>query len=103
MTSDDIKVLRNTIDSQQNQIKHVIDMINEWAKWAVTINNVLTQHEDKISYLEKTLNGLIVSRNCITCFGFGLHTDKRPMEQMDAIHGMRTIPCPECGANLNGK
>ena len=70
--------------------------------WSVTVNKEIVEHGDKISYLQKALRNLTVAKNCISCFGYGLHTDKRPMEQMDAIHGMRTIPCPECNANLNG-
>ena len=100
MTSDN---LENAVDAMQGQIKQLVDICNRWATWCVNCQKVIEEQDEKISYLEKTLNGVLVSRNCITCFGYGLHTDRKPMEQMDAIHGMRTIPCPECGANLNGK
>jgi len=70
--------------------------------WSAHATKQIEIQDDKISYLEKTLNSLLVTKRCVSCFGYGLHTDRKPMEQMDAIHGMRTIPCPECGANLNG-
>ena len=40
---------------------------------------------------------------CTTCYGFGLWAvgDPVPMGPIDAMDGLPTIPCPECGANAN--
>lgn len=37
---------------------------------------------------------------CSTCYGYGLWAigDNTPMGRMDAIDGMPSSPCPECGA-----
>jgi hypothetical protein len=42
-------------------------------------------------------------KSCQTCFGYGLWAvgDPVPMGVMDAMDGLPTIPCPECGANAN--
>jgi hypothetical protein len=40
---------------------------------------------------------------CTRCYGFGLWAvgDPVPMGPIDAMDGLPTIPCPECGANAN--
>jgi len=101
MTSDN---LEHAVDAIQGQVKQLVDICNRWATWCINCQKIIEEQDEKISYLESTLNSIIVKKNCITCYGFGLHrNDRNPMEQMDAIHGMPTVPCPECGANLNGK
>jgi len=97
--SNRIELLETTIESQQNQIKQCIGLINDWAMWSVTVNKNMESMNDKITYLEKALR-IDMGMKCLSCFGFGLHTDKRPMDQMDALHGMRSIPCPECGRSV---
>jgi hypothetical protein len=44
-------------------------------------------------------------KNCKTCKGYGLWGIgmPTPIGEMDAMEGFPTKPCPECGANFNGK
>ena len=95
-----VLALENTVDSLQSQIKMCIGIVNDWALWSVDVNKKILEINDKITYLEKAIR-IGMGSNCLSCFGFGWHTDKQPMDQMDAIKGMRSIPCPECGACLN--
>jgi hypothetical protein len=42
-------------------------------------------------------------KTCQRCYGYGLWAvgDPVPMGMIDAMDGLPTIPCPECGANAN--
>lgn len=42
-------------------------------------------------------------KKCKTCWGYGLHYlgEHTPMGRLDALDGMPTQACPECGANPN--
>ena len=43
------------------------------------------------------------TKTCTRCYGYGLWAvgDPVPMGPIDALDGLPTIPCPECGANAN--